>query len=34
MPLIETVTEPELLTPDEAAEAANYIRYVARRPGT
>jgi glutamyl-tRNA(Gln) amidotransferase subunit E len=30
MPLIETVTEPELLTPDEAAEAANYIRYLAR----
>jgi glutamyl-tRNA(Gln) amidotransferase subunit E len=33
MPLIETVTEPELLTPDEAAEAANYIRYVARSTG-
>jgi glutamyl-tRNA(Gln) amidotransferase subunit E len=29
-PLIETVTEPELLNPDEVAEAAHYIRYVAR----
>ncbi|MDD5646940.1 MAG: Glu-tRNA(Gln) amidotransferase subunit GatE [Candidatus Bipolaricaulis sp.] len=33
MPLVETVTEPELLTPDEAAEAANYIRYLARSTG-
>ncbi len=30
MPLVETVTEPELFTPDEAAEAANFIRYLAR----
>jgi glutamyl-tRNA(Gln) amidotransferase subunit E len=33
MPLVETVTEPELLTPDEAAAAANYIRYLARSTG-
>ena len=33
MPLVETVTEPELLTPDEAAEAANYLRYLARSTG-
>ncbi len=33
MPLVETVTEPELLTPDEAAEAANFIRYLARSTG-
>ena len=33
VPLVETVTEPELLTPDEAAEAANYIRYLARSTG-
>ncbi len=33
VPLIETVTEPELLTPDEAAEAAHYIRYLARSSG-
>ncbi|MCX6093963.1 MAG: Glu-tRNA(Gln) amidotransferase subunit GatE [Candidatus Bipolaricaulota bacterium] len=33
MPLIETVTEPELLTPDEAAEGANYIRYLTRSTG-
>ena len=30
MPLIETVTEPELLTPSEAAEAAQHLRYLAR----
>jgi len=33
MPLVETVTEPELLTPDEAAEAADYLRYLARSTG-
>jgi len=33
MPLVETVTEPELLTPAEAAEAANAIRYLARSTG-
>jgi glutamyl-tRNA(Gln) amidotransferase subunit E len=33
MPLIETVTYPELLTPDEAAEAAHYIRFLARSTG-
>ena len=33
IPLVETVTEPELLTPDVAAEAANYIRYLARSTG-
>jgi glutamyl-tRNA(Gln) amidotransferase subunit E len=30
MPLIETVTEPELLTPQEAAECAQYIRFLGR----
>jgi len=33
MPLVETVTEPELLTPSEAAEAADYLRYLARSTG-
>jgi len=33
MPLVETVTEPELLSPDEAAEAADYLRYLARSTG-
>jgi len=33
IPLVETVTEPELLTPVVAAEAANYIRYLARSTG-
>jgi glutamyl-tRNA(Gln) amidotransferase subunit E len=33
MPLIETVTYPEMLTPDEAAEAAHYIRFLARSTG-
>ncbi len=33
MPLIEVVTEPELLTPDEAAEAGNYIRFLTRSSG-
>lgn len=30
MPLVETVTYPDLATPDEAAEAAHYIRFLAR----
>ncbi|KAA3660210.1 MAG: Glu-tRNA(Gln) amidotransferase GatDE subunit E [Calditrichaeota bacterium] len=30
MPLIEMVTYPELLTPDEAAEAGHYLRFLAR----
>ena len=33
MPLIETVTYPDMLTPDEAAEAAHYLRFVARSSG-
>ncbi len=33
IPLVETVTEPELMTPDEAAEAANVIRYITRSTG-
>ena len=33
IPLVETVTEPDLLTPDEAAEAADYIRYLTRSTG-
>ncbi len=33
MPLIETVTYPDLLTPDEAAEAAQQIRYLNRSTG-
>ncbi len=33
MPLIETVTYPELMTPWEAAEAAQYIRFLARSTG-
>ncbi len=33
MPLIETVTYPDMLTPDEAAEAAHYIRYLTRSTG-
>jgi len=33
IPLIETVTYPELLTPDEAAEAAHYIRFLTRSTG-
>lgn len=32
-PLIETVTYPDLLTPDEAAEAAHYIRFLCRSTG-
>lgn len=30
MPLIETVTYPDMKTPDEAAEAAQYLRFLAR----
>lgn len=33
MPLIEVVTYPELKTPDEAAEAAQYIRFLNRSTG-
>ena len=33
MPLVETVTEPELLMPDEAAEAAQVIRFLTRSTG-
>lgn len=33
MPLIETVTYPEMLTPDEVVEAGQYIRYVTRSTG-
>ena len=33
MPLIEMVTYPELLTPEEAAEAGHYLRYLARSSG-
>ncbi|RUT77754.1 Glu-tRNA(Gln) amidotransferase subunit GatE [Ancylomarina longa] len=33
MPLIETVTAPELMTPNELKEAAEYIRYLNRSTG-
>ena len=33
MPLIETVTYPEMKTPEEAAEAAHYIRFLCRSTG-
>jgi glutamyl-tRNA(Gln) amidotransferase subunit E len=33
MPLIETVTYPDMKTPDEAAEAGNYIRFLNRSTG-
>ena len=33
MPLIETVTYPDMKTPQEAAEAANYIRFLNRSTG-
>jgi glutamyl-tRNA(Gln) amidotransferase subunit E len=33
MPLIETVTYPDMLTPDELAEAAEYIRFLNRSTG-
>ena len=32
-PLIEMVTYPEMLTPDEVAEAAHYLRFLARSTG-
>ncbi len=32
-PLIETVTYPDMITPDEAAEAAQFLRFVARSSG-
>lgn len=33
MPLIETVTYPDMLTPDEAAEAGHYLRFLSRSTG-
>jgi glutamyl-tRNA(Gln) amidotransferase subunit E len=33
MPLTETVTYPDMKTPDEVAEAAHYIRFLARSTG-
>jgi glutamyl-tRNA(Gln) amidotransferase subunit E len=33
MPLIETVTGPDMKTPDEVAEAAQYIRFLTRSTG-
>jgi glutamyl-tRNA(Gln) amidotransferase subunit E len=33
MPLIETVTYPDMLTPDEAEEGAHYIRFLTRSTG-
>jgi len=33
MPLIETVTYPDMLTPDEAAEAGHYLRFLTRSSG-
>ncbi len=33
IPLIETVTYPDMKTPDEVAEAANYIRFLNRSTG-
>ena len=33
IPLVETVTYPDLSTPDEAAEAAQYIRFLTRSTG-
>jgi glutamyl-tRNA(Gln) amidotransferase subunit E len=33
MPLIETVTYPDMKTPDEAAEAGHYLRYLTRSTG-
>ncbi len=33
MPLIETVTYPDMLTPDEVAEAAHYLRLLVRTSG-
>ena len=34
IPLIETVTYPDMLTPDEAAEAGHYIRFLTRSTGS
>ena len=33
MPLVETVTYPDLRTPEEAAKAAHYLRYLTRSTG-
>ena len=33
MPLMEMVTYPDMLTPDESAEAAHYLRFLARSTG-
>lgn len=33
MPLIEMITYPDMTTPDEAAEAAQYLRYLTRSTG-
>ena len=33
MPLIETVTDPDCLTPDELAEAGQYLRFLVRSTG-
>lgn len=33
IPLIEMITYPDMLTPDEAAEAGHYLRYLARSTG-
>lgn len=33
MPLIESVTYPDMLTPDEAAEAGHYLRFLTRGTG-
>lgn len=33
MPLIESVTYPDMLTPDECAEAGQYLRFLARASG-
>ena len=33
IPLVETVTYPDMKTPDEVAEAAHYIRFLARSTG-
>ncbi len=33
IPLIETVTYPDMTTPDEAAEVGNYLRFLARSTG-
>ncbi|MDD4052607.1 MAG: Glu-tRNA(Gln) amidotransferase subunit GatE, partial [candidate division Zixibacteria bacterium] len=33
IPLIESVTHPEMLTPDEVAEAGQYLRYLVRSTG-